>query len=116
MSAPWEAFYPPPETRTWATAAHWLPLVSHWMGPLVLLLTVGRRNPWVRAEALTSLNWEITVAVGLAFSLVFYQFGVVGPALSVALVLLSVGLHVAGALTAWQGRHFEYAAALPIVR
>lgn len=102
--------------RTWATAAHWLPLLTHWVGPLVVLLTVGRRSDRVRTEAAASLNWEITVAVLLAVSAGLARFGVIGPVLAIAVVLFSVGLHGLGALVASRGGSFAYPLALPIVR
>lgn len=107
---------PTAEERVWAPAAHWLPLLTHWIGPLAVLLTVGRRSEWVRTEAAASLNWEITVAVLLAVSAGLAQFGVIGPALALAVIVLSVGLHIAGAVTASRGGSFRYPLALPIVR
>lgn len=107
---------PTDEERVWAPAAHWLPLLTHWIGPLVVLLTVGRRSEWVRAEAAASLNWEITVAVLLALSVALSRFGVIGPALALAVIVLSLGLHIAGAITASRGGSFHYPLALPIVR
>lgn len=107
---------PTREELTWATAAHWLPLLTHWVGPLVVLLTVGRRSARVRAEAAASLNWEITVAVVLAVSAGLARFGVVGPVLAIAVALFSIGMHVAGAVTASRGGSFVYPLALPIVR
>ena len=107
---------PGPLGAHWAPAAHWLPLLTHWIGPLAVLLTVGRRSEWVRTEAAASLNWEITVAVLLAVSAGLAQFGVIGPALALAVIVLSVGLHIAGAVTASRGGSFRYPLALPIVR
>lgn len=104
------------EERTWAPAAHWLPLLTHWVGPLILLVTVGRRSERVRAEAVASLNWEITVALVLAVATLLPKVYGIGIALSVAVIVLSVLLHVAGALEARRGHHYAYPFALPIVR
>jgi len=107
---------PTREELAWATAAHWLPLLTHWVGPLVVLLTVGRRSDRVRTEASASLNWEITVAVILAVSAGLARFGVVGPILAIAVALFSIGMHIVGAVTASRGGSFVYPLALPIVR
>lgn len=107
---------PAANERQWAAAAHWLPLLSHWIGPLVVLLTAGRRSEHVRTEAVASLNWEITVALLLALAVALAPIGVLGPALAVAVVALSVALHVIGAIQAARGGSFTYPLALPIVR
>jgi uncharacterized Tic20 family protein len=111
---PWAA--PTREEQAWATAAHWLPLMTHWVGPLVVLLTVGRRSDCVRTEAAASLNWEITVAVLLAVSVALARFGVLGPVVAIAVALFSIGMHIIGAVTASRGGSFVYPLALPIVR
>lgn len=102
--------------RGWAAAAHWLGIVTAWIGPLVVLLTVGATSRRVRDAAVASLNWEITVAVLLAVSVFLSRWGMLGPAFAVAVVILSIGLHVIGAVTAASGRSFTYPLALPIVR
>ncbi|HQD61968.1 MAG TPA: DUF4870 domain-containing protein [Propioniciclava tarda] len=104
------------DEERWARAAHWLPLVSHWIGPLVLLLTQGRRSDRVRTEAIHSLNWEITVALLFALAVGVSRFGVIGPALAVGVAVLSVGLHLVGVVTTARGGSFQYPLALPIVR
>lgn len=105
-----------PETRRWACAAHWLPLLTHWVGPLVVLLTVGRRDEVVRVQAASSMNWEITVAVLLACAALLEPVGVVGTVVGLLTILASVILHVVGALRACAGREFLYPVALPLVR
>lgn len=106
-----------PHELAWASAAHWLPIFTHWVGPLVVLLTVGRRSSRVRAEAMASLNWEITVALMLAGATLLRR--VVGPGVSAGLVigiiLLSALLRLAAVREVRRGRHHEYALALPIV-
>ncbi|MFT3875895.1 MAG: DUF4870 domain-containing protein [Propioniciclava sp.] len=49
--------------RFWVPAAHWLALISSWLGPLVVLLTVGESHPRVREHAKESLNFEVTIAL-----------------------------------------------------
>lgn len=107
---------PTREERTWASAAHWLGLLTMWVGPLVVLLTVGRRSERVRQEALSSLNWEITMALLLALGVFVSQWGILGPALAIAVLILSAGLHIIGAVVAHRGGSFSYPLALPIVR
>lgn len=77
---PWPQFDPDapvPLTgaeRGWVPASHWLPLVTSWLGPLVVLLTVGERHSRVREHAKESLNFEVTFClVVLLVSIVALQ-------------------------------------------
>jgi uncharacterized Tic20 family protein len=100
---------------SWMTTAHWIGLATHWVGPLLVLLTVGQRRPRVRAEAVESLNWEITVAVGLAVAMLLMPTGLGWPA-ALLVVLCSIGFHLRGAAVASEGRPFHYPVALRLVR
>lgn len=117
--APWPAPSAPAppsrDDRTWAAAAHWLPLVSHWLGPLGVYLTIGERNAWVRAEAVESLNFEITVALGMAVSFLLMSTGI-GVVTAVALLLCSIFFHLRGSRVASRGGHYRYPFALRIVK
>nr|NLI49645.1 DUF4870 domain-containing protein [Propionibacterium sp.] len=114
-SGGWAPTRPSQDDRTWAPAAHWLPLLTHWVGPLVVLLTAGRRSERVRAEAVSSLNWEITVAILLAVATALGPFGLVAPVLALVTVAVSVGLHVYGAIIVARGGRFRYPGALPFI-
>ncbi len=111
----WSPARPSTDDLVWAPAAHWLPLLTHWVGPLVVLLTAGRRSERVRAEAVASLNWEITVAILLAVATALAPFGLVAPGLALGTVAVSVGLHVFGAVTVARGGRFTYPGALPFI-
>lgn len=104
-----------PEEAEWMPRAHWLGLLTHWVGPLLVLLTVGARNDRVRAEAVESLNWEITVAIAMAFSAMLL-FGGAGIVAALAVVACSIVFHLRGAAEARKGRHYRYPLALRIVR
>lgn len=115
LPAGWAPARPTRDDLVWAPAAHWLPLLTHWVGPLAVLLTAGRRSERVRAEAVASLNWEITVAILLAVATALAPFGLVAPVMALATVAVSVGLHVFGAVTVARGGRFRYPLALPFV-
>lgn len=102
--------------RRWAAAAHALPLVSHWVGPLLMLLTVGRRSETVRRAAAASFNWEVTAALLVAVSLLALRpWPLLGPVIAALVVAFSVAMHAYGALVAARGEIFEYPA-LPFLR
>lgn len=128
QSAPWAPPVAPPpgadpwagvpltgEERTWLTAAHLLPILTSWLGPLVLLLTVGERSPRVREHALESLNVEITfwlamaAAALLTFVLVGYVLLGLLPIAALVLRLLAVG-------DARAGRRYRYPLCWRVVR
>lgn len=111
-----EVLPPLPDDVRGATMAHALPLISHWIGPLIVYLTAGRRSSHVRTEAAHSLNWELTVAIALALCGLLAPFGVIAPALAIGVAVLSLGLHIAGAITAARGHSFAYPFAIPFVR
>ncbi len=72
--------------RTWGGAAHWSALVAAFialafLGPLVVLL-VRSDSPWVRRQAVESLNFQLSMVV----------YALVGGVLAVVLVLLTVGI------------------------
>ena len=58
----------PGDERTWATAAHWSALVAAcvalaFLGPLVVLLAKGNESPWVRRNAVESLNFQLSMLI-----------------------------------------------------
>lgn len=82
----------PQDERTWAAASHWGPLVVglltcgslYWAVPLVIMLTQGKRSAWVRANAVESLNFQISVLI----------YSLVSAVLFVVLIGLFTGLAV----------------------
>ena len=75
------------EERTWATAAHWSALVAAFvalafLGPLVVLLAKGNESPWVRRNAVESLNFQLSMLI----------YGFAGSIVAVVLVVVTLGL------------------------
>lgn len=92
------AMLSPSDERTWGTAAHWSALVAmligglSFLGPLIVMLTQGNKSPWVRRQAVESLNFQISMAIyaivsailiivliGLVLLLVVFAFAVIMP-------------------------------------
>ena len=70
------------EEKTWGGAAHWSALVASlvalaFLGPLIVLLVKGNESPYVRAQAVESLNFQITMAIAgiVSFILCFVLIG-----------------------------------------
>ena len=103
------------EERAWVPASHWLPLLTSWLGPLVLLLTIGERNSRVREHARESLNFEITLWLGLLLSALLAHV-LVGFLFLVLLLLLAVVLRIDATVESIRGRTHRYPFTLRIVR
>ena len=57
-----------PDERTWGGAAHWSALVGAFvalafLGPLLVLLIKGNDSPWIRKQAVESLNFQISILI-----------------------------------------------------
>lgn len=71
-----------PDERTWGGAAHWSALIGAFvamafLGPLLVLLVKGNTSAYVRAQAVESLNFQITMLIAMivSFVLVFVLVG-----------------------------------------
>lgn len=83
------SFGPTADERNWAMAAHLSSVLAIWtalgfLGPLVVLLIKGDRSPFVRAQAVEALNFNISV--------LFYEV------IAGILVLVAIGIPLLGAL------------------
>lgn len=56
---------PTSEERVWGMLAHWLGLVTWLIGPSIVMGTKGRQSAFVRAQAVESLNFQITWTLAL---------------------------------------------------
>jgi uncharacterized protein len=74
----------PQDERTWGMFAHLSALVAafvalSFLGPLIVMLTQGQKSPFVRANAVEALNFQITtyIAAFVSFVLLFVLIGFV---------------------------------------
>lgn len=86
--------YPPPgppmrpdDERTWAGAAHWSALVGAavalaFLGPLVVLLAKGNQSPWIRRNAVESLNFQLSMLI----------YGFVGTIVGIVVAVVTLGI------------------------
>lgn len=79
------------EDRVLAAAAHASGVATLFVGPLVLMLTSGKRSPYVRRHAVEALNFQLTL---LLVTIVTFGLGAVvyAVAWAVGLVAAIVGL------------------------
>ncbi|MFI6516231.1 DUF1707 and DUF4870 domain-containing protein [Spirillospora sp. NPDC050679] len=94
------------EDRVLAAAAHGLGYVTLFVGPLVLMLTSGKRSEFVRRQAAEALNFQLTLLL-----ITIVTFGLGG-------VLYAVSWIAAGiaAVLALTGQDFRYPWILRLVK
>lgn len=109
---------------TLASAAHWGALVGTiasggslgFLVPLIIMLTRGQNDPLVRANAVESLNFSLTVILGLIVSVlaVFVFFiGVIG---LIAIPIVALILQILGSLAASRGEVYRYPVSIRFVK
>jgi uncharacterized Tic20 family protein len=94
------------EDRLLGAMAHGTVVVPIVLGPLALMLTSGRRSPYVRQHAVEALNFQLTL---LLVTIVTFGIGAI-----VYVVAWLVGLF--GSLVALTGQRFRYPFILRLVR
>ena len=102
------------DPRTLAMLAHLLGLLTGFVGPLVIYLINGEKDPFVRHHAAESLNFQITLtiaAVGSALAMLV----LVGFLLLPVVMLGGIVLQVIGAVKANAGEWWRYPVNLRLV-
>jgi uncharacterized protein len=87
-----------PDERTWGGAAHWSALVGafvalSFLGPLLVLLVKGNESPWIRKQAVESLNFQISIliyAIVAAISIIILIGFVLLPAVGLIWLIFTI--------------------------
>src|SRR3954463_7355282 len=77
------------EDRLWSVAAHAGTLFAGFLAPLLVLLIRGDQSPWVRAQAIESLNFQLTLIMA-AFASLFLTVVAIG--ILTALITAAAGV------------------------
>ncbi len=104
----------PAESRQWAMLGHAAGIIFGFLGPLVVMLIYGPRDPFVKDQSTEALNFQITATLGYLVALVI-------------LLIIPIPLHllvwigvivfaVLGALAANKGETYRYPFALRLVK
>ncbi|ANH40207.1 hypothetical protein I601_3808 [Nocardioides dokdonensis FR1436] len=101
-----------PEERTWGGAAHWSALVGAFvalafLGPLLVLLLKGSTSPYVRRQAVESLNFQLSMFIYGAISFVLI-FVLVGILLLPVVGLLWLIFTIMGSVKTANGEEYRY--------
>ncbi|HZO69097.1 MAG: DUF4870 domain-containing protein [Kribbellaceae bacterium] len=105
----------PDQERTWAMASHIGTLVSAWIAlglicPLVIWLLYRERSDYIRRHSLESLNFQITLLIYLAISVVLglITFGLLLFVLLPALGIFALVVIVMATIAAGSGQDYRY--------
>ena len=101
-----------PDERTWGGAAHWSALVAAFValafiGPLIVMLTKGNESPYIRRQAVESLNFQLSILIYGAVSFVLV-FVLVGFLLLPIVGLLWLIFTIIGSIKAANGEEYRY--------
>ena len=107
------------EERTWAWVSHagcfvGAAVAMAFMVPLVIMLTKGNESPFIRRHAVESLNFQITVLIYAAVSIVL-AFVLIGFFLLAALGVFYLVVVILATVRASNGEEFRYPLTLRFV-
>jgi uncharacterized Tic20 family protein len=110
----------PSEDRNWAMGAHLSAFLAAYialgfLGPLVVLLVRGDRSPFVRQHAVEALNFNLTVLIYVAISVILAIL-LIGILMLVALGILYVVAVIIGAVRASSGELYRYPLTIRFVK
>jgi len=108
-----------PSERNWAVAAHLGALFLLFTGlgfvaPLAVLLTGGARSPYVRRQAVETLNFSLSLLLWAMIGLVLVLV-LVGLLILAGLAVVAVVSGVLGAVAASRGEEYRYPLTLRLV-
>ncbi|MFI0418127.1 DUF1707 and DUF4870 domain-containing protein [Spongiactinospora sp. 9N601] len=101
------------DDRPAAAAAHFLPFIGlSVVGPLIMLLAMGRTSPYVRAQAVEALNFHLT----LLGATILLSITVVGLVLVPLLWIGGLVAGIMGGVSALGDGRFRYPLSLRLVK
>jgi len=108
------------ETRMWATLAHLGTFliafgVPPFLAPLIVYLAKKDDHPFIKSNALESLNFQISMMIWYAIgALLLFVF--VGFVVLPALIVFGVVMVIVGSVRAWSGTMYRYPLSLRFVK
>lgn len=104
----------PSEERTWALVSHLSFFVLSVIGPLIVMLTFGKRSQFVRTQAVEALNFHLTLLIVFLVSFPL-MFVLIGFATFFAALVLGVVMTVIAAVKISDGVDFRYPVTLRMI-
>jgi uncharacterized Tic20 family protein len=109
------AYQPTDEEKVWGLVAHVSALAALFLGPLIALVVKGNESKWVKAHAIESLNFSITIMLGYLVCIPLL-FVLIGWCLFFPLVIAALILHIIAGVAAFQGRSYRYPWAIRLIK
>jgi uncharacterized Tic20 family protein len=98
------------DERMWAMLAHIGAVVLGFIAPLIVLLVQGEKSPFTRANAVESLNFQISLLiVGIPLTIITCGLGAV-------IFLVGIVFEIIGGIQANNGTAYRYPAAIRLVK
>ena len=107
QTAPGATAANPSDSRTMAMLAHLLPIVTGFLGPLVIYLMKKDDDPYVRDQAAESLNFSLTLIIAYLISAILILV-VIGIFLMIAIWICALIFHILGGMAASRGDSYRY--------
>ena len=111
---PGQAPLTPSEERTWALVSHLSFFVLSVFGPLIVMLTMGKRSHFVRTQAVEALNFHLVILIATAIS-VPLMFVLIGFLTLLAAVGYGAVMSVIAAIKISEGVDYRYPLTLRMV-
>lgn len=91
-----------------AAMAHWLPILIGFWGPLIIMLTTGSRDRYVRENAVESLNFSLTLLIVYLVAAVLGMFCFVAWLAVLVVPIGALVVHIMAATAASRGEQYRY--------
>ncbi len=103
----------------WGSAAHWSSFVAaavalSFLGPLIVMLTKGNESPWVRRNAVESLNFQLSILLYLIVSAVLI-IAVIGFVLLPIVGLTWLICTIIASIRAARGEEYHYPVTIRLI-
>jgi uncharacterized Tic20 family protein len=110
---------PSQEERNWALAAHVGTFVAAWfamgfLAPLVIMLVKGKDSAFVRAHAVESLNFQISLLIYLVISAIL-AFVLIGFVLLAVVGIFALVVIILATVKAANGEEYRYPLCIRLV-
>ncbi|MEZ5141465.1 MAG: DUF4870 domain-containing protein [Acidimicrobiales bacterium] len=116
--APAPGYQPAPSTQnpaTMAMLAHLLGLLFGFVGPLIIYLTAGNQDPFVKDQSAEALNFQLTILIAMLVSFVLV-FVLIGFVLIFVVIVVNWIFCIMAAMAANRGQWYRYPVNLRMVR
>ena len=103
------------DARQWAMFSHLGGIIFGFLAPLIIMMTKGNEDPFVKDQATEALNFQITLAIAWVISFVLI-FVVIGLLLLPVVWIVSIVLSIMAGMAANRGEAYRYPFALRLVK